>query len=113
MLVAANVEIAQVVGEPEEHTQLFQPHILDQIFDAVVSREIDVLIVAGDVYDKASPAEPAVKLDSDFIERVCLPSQRCSDNANLMPLCLTVPYRNNELCVPSVCGFDVDPITCL
>jgi len=47
-----------------------QAHILDQIFDAIVTRNIDVLIVAGDIYDKASPAEPAVKLYSDFIERV-------------------------------------------
>jgi len=47
-----------------------QAHILDQIFDAIVARRIDVLIVAGDVYDKASPTESAVKLYSDFIERV-------------------------------------------
>lgn len=47
-----------------------QVHILDQVFEAIVAQNIDVLIVAGDVYDKASPAEPAVKLYSDFIERV-------------------------------------------
>ncbi|WP_298937433.1 exonuclease SbcCD subunit D [uncultured Ruegeria sp.] len=47
-----------------------QAHILDQIFETIVSRNIDVLIVAGDIYDKASPPEAAVKLYSDFIERV-------------------------------------------
>lgn len=47
-----------------------QTHILDQIFETIVSRHIDVLIVAGDIYDKASPPEAAVKLYSDFIERV-------------------------------------------
>lgn len=47
-----------------------QAHVLDQIFETIVSRNIDVLIVAGDIYDKASPAEAAVKLYSDFIERV-------------------------------------------
>lgn len=47
-----------------------QAHVLDQIFEVIIARNIDVLIVAGDVYDKASPAEPAVKLYSDFIERV-------------------------------------------
>jgi len=47
-----------------------QAHILDQIYDTIVTRDIDVLIVAGDVYDKPSPAEPAVKLYSDFVERV-------------------------------------------
>lgn len=47
-----------------------QAHVLDQIFDAIVAKEVDVLVVAGDVYDKASPAEAAIKLYSDFIERV-------------------------------------------
>ena len=47
-----------------------QAHVLNQVFEAIVARTIDVLIIAGDVYDKASPAEPAVKLYSDFIERV-------------------------------------------
>ena len=47
-----------------------QAHVLDQIFEVIVASNIDVLIVAGDVYDKASPPEPAVKLYSDFIERV-------------------------------------------
>lgn len=47
-----------------------QAHVLDQVFETIVVRKIDVLIIAGDVYDKASPAEPAVKLYSDFIERV-------------------------------------------
>lgn len=47
-----------------------QAHVLNQIFEVIVASNIDVLIVAGDVYDKASPPEPAVKLYSDFIERV-------------------------------------------
>lgn len=47
-----------------------QAHVLDQIFRTVVSERVDVLIVAGDVYDKASPSEAAVKLYSDFLERV-------------------------------------------
>lgn len=47
-----------------------QAHVLDQIFEAIVARTVDVLIIAGDIYDKASPAELAVKLYSDFIERV-------------------------------------------
>lgn len=47
-----------------------QAQILDQVFETLVTQNIDVLIVAGDVYDKVSPAEPAIKLYSDFIERV-------------------------------------------
>ena len=47
-----------------------QAHILDQVFQAVVAESVDVLLIAGDVYDKASPSETAMKLYSDFLERV-------------------------------------------
>lgn len=47
-----------------------QSHILEQVFDAVKKYEIDALIVAGDVYEKPSPAEEAVKLFSSFVEKV-------------------------------------------
>lgn len=45
-------------------------HVLDQIFLTVVDEAIEVLLIAGDVYDKASPSEAAMKLYSDFLERV-------------------------------------------
>ena len=41
-----------------------QAHVLNQIFEVIVASNIDVLIVAGDVYDKASPPEPAHELTS-------------------------------------------------
>ncbi len=47
-----------------------QAHILDQIFQTIVTEQVDVLIVAGDVYDKAVPSEAATKLYSDFLEQV-------------------------------------------
>lgn len=47
-----------------------QQHVLDQVFDAIIENEIQVLIIAGDVYDKPSPPETAVALFSKFIERV-------------------------------------------
>ena len=47
-----------------------QRHVLEQIFDAIVKHNIQVLIVAGDIYDKPSPAEAAVALFSSFVERV-------------------------------------------
>ena len=47
-----------------------QRHVLDQIFNAIVEQNIQVLIVAGDVYDKPSPSEAAVALFSGFVERV-------------------------------------------
>lgn len=45
-------------------------HVLEQVFQTIVRESIDVLIVAGDVYDKATPSEAAMKLYSDFLERV-------------------------------------------
>lgn len=47
-----------------------QRHVLYQIFDAIVEQNIQVLIVAGDIYDKPSPSEVAVALFSGFVERV-------------------------------------------
>ncbi len=47
-----------------------QRHVLNQVFDMLVEESIEVLIVAGDVYDKPSPSEAAVSIFSAFIERV-------------------------------------------
>lgn len=47
-----------------------QRHVLDQVFDAIIMHDIQVLIVAGDIYDKPAPSEAAVSLFSSFIERV-------------------------------------------
>jgi exonuclease SbcD len=47
-----------------------QHHVLDQVFDAIIGNNIQVLIVAGDIYDKAIPPESSVALFSSFIERV-------------------------------------------
>lgn len=47
-----------------------QRHVLDQVFDAIVKNDIQVLIVAGDIYDKQAPSEASVALFCTFIERV-------------------------------------------
>nr|WP_322864793.1 exonuclease SbcCD subunit D [Aquicoccus sp. G2-2]MEA1112014.1 exonuclease SbcCD subunit D [Aquicoccus sp. G2-2] len=47
-----------------------QAHVLDQVFRTVVDEAVELLLIAGDVYDKASPSETAMKLYSDFLERV-------------------------------------------
>ncbi|WP_299774072.1 exonuclease SbcCD subunit D [uncultured Tateyamaria sp.] len=47
-----------------------QAHVLDQVFRTVVDEAVELLLIAGDVYDKASPSEAAMKLYSDFLERV-------------------------------------------
>ena len=49
-----------------------QQHVLDQVFEEIIERNIQVLIVAGDVYDKPSPSEASVALFSSFVERVYL-----------------------------------------
>lgn len=47
-----------------------QRHVLNQIFDTIVDQNTEILIVAGDIYDKPSPPETAIALFSSFIERV-------------------------------------------
>ena len=47
-----------------------QEYILDQILDIAGKQEIDAMVIAGDVYDKAIPSEQAVKLLDDFIRKL-------------------------------------------
>lgn len=44
-----------------------QRHILGQIVDIAKSREVDAVVVAGDVYDKSSPSAEAVSLLDGFL----------------------------------------------
>lgn len=44
--------------------------ILDQVMDAIVGHSLDVLIIAGDIFDRASPPADAVRQFNRFIERV-------------------------------------------
>lgn len=44
--------------------------ILDQIVTTVIDREVDILIIAGDIYDRASPPETAVRLFNTFLNRI-------------------------------------------
>lgn len=45
-------------------------HVLEQIFNIIHDEKIDVIIIAGDVYDKPSPSESAVNLYDNFLKRV-------------------------------------------
>ncbi|WP_022779567.1 exonuclease SbcCD subunit D [Butyrivibrio sp. AE3009] len=47
-----------------------QEYILDQVLDIIRSREIDAVLIAGDVYDKAIPSEGAVNLLDEFIKKL-------------------------------------------
>ncbi|GAA4267218.1 exonuclease SbcCD subunit D [Frondihabitans peucedani] len=47
-----------------------QRAFLDHLVDVVREREVDVLLVAGDVYDRAVPAVPTVRLLSEALGRL-------------------------------------------
>ena len=47
-----------------------QKYIIDQLITEIKHRKPDVVIIAGDVYDKAIPSEGAIRLLEDFINRV-------------------------------------------
>ena len=44
--------------------------VLDQIVEAVKASDVDVLIIAGDVFDRASPPQSAVRQFNGFLQRV-------------------------------------------
>ncbi len=44
--------------------------VLDQISRTVLDREVDVLIIAGDIFDRASPPASAVRQFNGFLERI-------------------------------------------
>ena len=60
------------LGRHFEGHSLEQDHavILEQVFDAVAAHAVDVLIIAGDVFDRASPPESAVRQFNAFIQKV-------------------------------------------
>ncbi len=49
-----------------------QRYILEQILQIIERQQIDVLIIAGDIYDKSIPSEGAVELFNEFISKVVL-----------------------------------------
>lgn len=49
-----------------------QKYILEQILEIIEREKVDVLIIAGDIYDKSIPSEGAVELFNDFLSKVVL-----------------------------------------
>jgi len=45
--------------------------VLDQIIHIIQSRDVDVLLIAGDVYDRSVPPASAVALLDDVMNRIC------------------------------------------
>lgn len=52
-----------------------QSYILKQILEMIAREQIDVLVIAGDIYDKSIPNEAAVELFNDFLSKVVLEHQ--------------------------------------
>jgi len=44
-----------------------QKYILDQVLEIIEEKEVDTLLIAGDVYDRSMPSEAAVGLLDDFL----------------------------------------------
>ncbi|MBL4918663.1 exonuclease SbcCD subunit D [Szabonella alba] len=45
-------------------------YVLGQIVDALVAEHVDVLVIAGDVFDRASPPNSAIRQFNRFLKRV-------------------------------------------
>ncbi|MEB3189724.1 MAG: exonuclease subunit SbcD, partial [Snowella sp.] len=48
-----------------------QKHVLNQVFDYIDREAVDVVIIAGDVYDRAIPPTKAVELLDETLTRIC------------------------------------------
>lgn len=48
-----------------------QRYVLDQLVAMIAERAIDVLLVAGDIYDRSVPPAAAVALLDDVLHRIC------------------------------------------
>lgn len=49
-----------------------QEHILEQFVDLVRRSEVDAVVIAGDIYDRAIPPREAVRLLDDVLSRIVL-----------------------------------------
>jgi exonuclease SbcD len=49
-----------------------QEHVLEQFIDLVKQSQVDAVIIAGDVYDRAVPPREAVRLLDDVISRITM-----------------------------------------
>ena len=47
-----------------------QKYILDRIIDIIKEKNVDAVLIAGDVYDKGIPSIEAVKLFNDFLNKL-------------------------------------------
>ncbi len=76
----------------EEHQ-----HFLDQLCNIIEREHPDALIVSGDIYDKNTPGNSAMKFLSDNLLRIC-------DLAPDMPLILTAGNHDSSSRIESMAG---------
>jgi DNA repair protein SbcD/Mre11 len=48
-----------------------QRHVLNQILDHIQEQQVDALVIAGDIYDRAVPPAAAVDVLDEFLNTVC------------------------------------------
>ena len=62
------------IGRQFHHQSLLedQRHVLQQIVGLVRERQVDVVLVAGDIYDRSVPPAAAVALLDEVLEQLCL-----------------------------------------
>jgi exonuclease SbcD len=48
-----------------------QRYVLDQLVQTVAERQVDALIVAGDIYDRSVPPAAAIELLDETVNRIC------------------------------------------
>ena len=48
-----------------------QRHVLNQIVELIEARQVDVVLVAGDIYDRSVPPAQAVELLDEVLDRIC------------------------------------------
>ena len=73
------------IGKSFESKSLLndQKFVLDQVLKTIASRKIEVMIIAGDVYDRSVPKEEAVQVYGEFIAKAL------NDNTNLRILVIS------------------------
>ncbi|TVO77793.1 exonuclease SbcCD subunit D [Sedimenticola selenatireducens] len=49
-----------------------QRHVLAQLIELIDSRQVDVMLVAGDIYDRSVPPAAAVSLLDEVLHRICI-----------------------------------------
>mgnify|MGYP000931038205 CR=1 FL=1 len=52
-----------------------QADLLNQVCDYLVDNEIDVLVMAGDIYDRSVPSNEAIDVLNDFLKKIILKNQ--------------------------------------